>query len=227
MAEESAADEPESSVTSTASATTQVSTTPSAKQTGTTLAPKTAVSTTSTAKPMSSAAVKPPVVPTPVTAAQTTTTARYVPPQTTAGTTTTASGNPWFVPAESSNALPVVRGAQECEVQGSEYIAQVLAGQTKQRAEHELPPMTIDPDLTAYAQAHAMRMAQEARNFHSEKPPGGEATGYYNYVSNTPDIIGELLTTHVHNFLEAEYVKTGIGAVKCGSYVYVVMLCHQ
>jgi len=196
--------------------------------------PTTAVPTTSpttTAARSTTTAPAPttaPVVPTPATAAQTTTTTRYVPPQTAAATAAASPGtdNPWFVPAESPGPLPVVRNTGEYETLGPEYAARMLAGQTKRRAEHGLAPMTMDPELTAYAQAHAMRMAQEGRNFHSEQPPGGESTGYFVYTANPPDVIGELLTTHVHNFLEAAFTTTGIGAVRSGNYVYVVMLCR-
>jgi hypothetical protein len=103
------------------------------------------------------------------------------------------------------------------------YLNEVVATLNRIRAERGLAPMVMKPDLMASSLAHAKKMAEAGKSFHSDSPPGCESVGYVPHHVVTAQMLGEDLTTHVANFTQAEFLSVGIAVVKRGDYLYAVM----
>ena len=91
------------------------------------------------------------------------------------------------------------------------------------RAERGPPPMTVSTTLMANSLAHALKMAEAGKEFHStENLPGCES------VSRIPAgfpamLLGETLANHTPQFLESSRSGVGIAVIRQGNYLYAVL----
>ena len=138
-----------------------------------------------------------------------TTTTQYGPPVT---TTTTATP------------ITVTQAGPDYEAMGqAAYQDEAIRALNALRAQRGLPPMVPNPALMASCLAQAQKMTAAGRSFHTEgNPPGFES------VSHVPcdfpaQVLGEMLTLHVSNFLMDGYDNVGIAVVRSGSTLYACM----
>ena len=91
------------------------------------------------------------------------------------------------------------------------------------RAGRGLTLMVPSAELTASTLAQAQKMAAAGKSFHTEGfPPGFESVAHVPY--NFPaQVLGEMLTNHVRNFLMDGYSNVGIAVVRDGNRLYAVM----
>jgi uncharacterized protein YkwD len=155
------------------------------------------------------------------TTQQTTTTTQYVPPVTAAATTqqiataTTTTAKP--------TALDIARSTSAYEIMGQDYTNRVLAGVNRQRGESGAGPAGISQALSATSLEQAKRMSEAGREFHSAVTPGCESVGRFPCEFVPAETIGALLAIHASEFLEPRLTAIGVGAIRSGNYVYIVL----
>ena len=103
------------------------------------------------------------------------------------------------------------------------YQTKVIEALNNLRAGRGLAPMTPSEELMASTLAQARKMAAAGKSFHTEGfPPGFESVAHVPY--NFPaQVLGEMLTNHVQNFLMDGYGNAGIAVVRSGNTLYAVM----
>ena len=80
----------------------------------------------------------------------------------------------------------------------------------------------LDSALSNECLVQAKKMAEAGRTFHAEFPTGSEGVARVPY--NHPAVLlGDVMCTHVSDFLDTDRVKFGIAVVKKGSHLYAVV----
>ena len=105
---------------------------------------------------------------------------------------------------------------------GLDFQNEVLRGLNERRAAWGLTPARLDSDLSAECLVQAKKMADAGTVFHSEMPTGFEGCSRVPY-NHPADLIGDVMCTHVPDFLYESNVRVGIAVVKKGNYLYTVM----
>ena len=83
--------------------------------------------------------------------------------------------------------------------------------------------MTANSALMDATLTQAQKMAEAGRSFHTEGfPPGFESVAHVPY-SFPAQVLGEMLTNHVQNFLMDGYSHVGVAVVRKGNTLYAVM----
>ena len=105
---------------------------------------------------------------------------------------------------------------------GLEFQKEVLKGLNERRAAWGLTPAKLDNSLSDECLVQAIKMAEAGYVFHSEMPTGCEGCSRVPY--NQPaHLIGDVMCTHVPDFLYESNVNVGVAVVKKGNYLYTVM----
>jgi len=145
------------------------------------------------------------------TTQRTTSTTRYIPP-----TTTTTR------PTTTTTIMTQAKPDYESMGQAT-YQTKVIEALNNLRKGRSLAPMAPSNELMASTLAQAQKMAAAGKSFHTEGfPPGFESVAHVPY--NFPaQVLGEMLTNHVQNFLMTGYSNVGIAVVRSGNTLYAVM----
>jgi len=105
----------------------------------------------------------------------------------------------------------------------AQYQEEAIKALNAMRAERGLAPMAKSDYLMSTCLDQAQKMAAAENCFHTgEFPPGFEAVSYVPYVYPAKTL-GEMLTLHVGNFLDAQSTLVGIAVVRNGNRLYAVM----
>lgn len=85
-----------------------------------------------------------------------------------------------------------------------------------------MPLATLDSALSDLCLAQAIKMAEAGKAYHSETLSGCEGVSRVPY-NHPADLLGDVMCTHVPNFLDTDRVKIGVAVVKKGNYLYSVV----
>ena len=153
--------------------------------------------------------------------------APYVPPATTTTARPTTATQPTTVArptTSTTTTAPTTRTLTDYESMGQAgYQTKVIEALNALRAGRGLAPMAPSAELTASTLAQAQKMAAAGKSFHTEGfPPGFESVAHVPY-NFSAQLLGEMLTNHVQNFLMDGYSNVGIAVVRDGNRLYCVM----
>ena len=98
----------------------------------------------------------------------------------------------------------------------------MLKGINERRAAKGLTPARLDSSLSDECLVQAKKMADAGYAFHSEMPTGCEGTARVPY-NHPADLLGDVMCTHVPDFLYESNVRIGVAVVKKGNYLYAVV----
>ena len=145
------------------------------------------------------------------TTQRTTSTTRYIPP-------TTTTTRPTTTTTTTTKAKPDYESMGQAT-----YQTKVIDALNNLRKGRSLAPMAPSNELMASTLVQAQKMAAAGKSFHTEGfPPGFESVAHVPY--NFPaQVLGEMLTNHVQNFLMDGYGNVGIAVVRSGNTLYAVM----
>jgi len=105
---------------------------------------------------------------------------------------------------------------------GQDYLNGVLKGINERRAALGLAPAKLDSALSSLCLIQAKKMAEAGYDFHSDNPTGceGVAKVPYNFPA---ELLGDVMCSHVPNFLDDGRTKVGIAVVKKGNSLFAVV----
>ena len=154
------------------------------------------------------------------------------PTETPAGTSKpTESSKPTETPAASAppvtseppaSSTPPTTPTPTYEIMGLDFRKEVLRGLNERRAALGLTPAKLDSDLSAVCLVQAKKMADAGYTFHSETMDGCEGCARVPY-NHPADLLGDVMCTHVPDFLCEENVRIGVAVIKKGNYLYAVV----
>ena len=126
--------------------------------------------------------------------------------------------------SEPSNtpSTPSIPPAPEYEILGQDYLKGVLDGINERRSALGLPLAKLNSTLSNECLVQAKKMAEAGHTFHSENPTGceGVAKVPYNYPA---ELIGDVMCSHVSNFLDTDRINVGVAVVKKGNSLFAVV----
>lgn len=105
---------------------------------------------------------------------------------------------------------------------GQDFLNGVLSGINSRRSELGLPLAHLNSALSTECLVQAKKMADAGNSFHSSNPSGCEGVARVPY-NHPADLLGDVMCTHVPDFLYDSTVKIGVAVVKKGNYLYAVV----
>lgn len=145
-------------------------------------------------------------------------------PVTTTATARTTTSTAPRLSTTTTTAPTTTRTMPDYESMGQAlYQTKVIEALNAMRADRGLAPMVKNAALMSSSLAQAQKMAVAGRSYHTEGiPPGFESVAHVP-IDFPAQLLGEMLTNHVVNFLQDGYDNVGIAVVRNGNQLYACM----